>query len=663
MTHLFLFTIGPVQSFIAQARKTQDLYAGSRILSVLITQAMKALLTECPKTEFVFPTDINSDAKPNRFTAVVSTDKDIQSVGNKVKEKTEEYFVKTLGKKVLELQPDSIDQLNDFLKVYWVAHEVTLDAQGEVVNYANEIKQAEKLLGATKNIRYFSQLEEKGRKCALNGEYNVKFYRLSDSDRRNATAQLQKLKNDVGYEPLQDEINTYIIKNKLFVDEEKKVFIVLENDDDTMPLKLLQEGEGLCAVSLLKRHFEFEDENAKNFPSTAKVALLDTLNKNQIAQTYIDLIRSLNRGYADEQIYYEENLTQKYLQKQGYKKLQTELGYKNLKDNFDRMKKSVKDDKLALSKYYAILVFDADGMGSKLEKCKSKAEHQKLSKLLGDYGKKATDFINGDTDYAQYPKVQRGKTIYAGGDDFLGFLNLNHLFDAMQALREMFDKEVNSELDKLGYTDLKLTFSAGVAVAHYKTPLSETLNYARAMEKKAKKVENKSDEKIKKDAFSIAVLKHSGEIHDTTFRWQEGEYWSTEVLQMTTQHLKNKDISDKFIINLSESFAKLLNKEGAWWFDKVKQNQITEQQKDSLNAIFKLELERFAKRAKTKGAPLDVEDFCDKLNTLYANHLPFDLNVQNFLNALHICEFISRHLNKNQKETLNNSQPKTAIAQ
>ena len=33
--HLFLFTIGPVQRFIALARKTQDLYAGSYLLSHL----------------------------------------------------------------------------------------------------------------------------------------------------------------------------------------------------------------------------------------------------------------------------------------------------------------------------------------------------------------------------------------------------------------------------------------------------------------------------------------------------------------------------------------------------------------------------------------------------------------------------------------------------
>lgn len=43
MEHLFLFTISPVQSFIAQARKTQDLYAGSLLLSELIDFAIHEL--------------------------------------------------------------------------------------------------------------------------------------------------------------------------------------------------------------------------------------------------------------------------------------------------------------------------------------------------------------------------------------------------------------------------------------------------------------------------------------------------------------------------------------------------------------------------------------------------------------------------------------------
>lgn len=67
--YLFLFTIGPVQSFIAQARKTHDLFAGSKIISDLIDAAMVTV----GKNNVIFP-DANSDAKPNRFFAKIPTD-------------------------------------------------------------------------------------------------------------------------------------------------------------------------------------------------------------------------------------------------------------------------------------------------------------------------------------------------------------------------------------------------------------------------------------------------------------------------------------------------------------------------------------------------------------------------------------------------------------
>ncbi len=67
--YLFLFSIGPVQSFIAQARKPQDFAAGSQILSELVDLAMQGL----PKDRIIFPSpDIEN--KPNRFIAVIATD-------------------------------------------------------------------------------------------------------------------------------------------------------------------------------------------------------------------------------------------------------------------------------------------------------------------------------------------------------------------------------------------------------------------------------------------------------------------------------------------------------------------------------------------------------------------------------------------------------------
>jgi len=50
-----MFQIGPVQDFIAQARKTQDLWSGSYLLSFLIAQAMLAIADQVGPDAIVFP--------------------------------------------------------------------------------------------------------------------------------------------------------------------------------------------------------------------------------------------------------------------------------------------------------------------------------------------------------------------------------------------------------------------------------------------------------------------------------------------------------------------------------------------------------------------------------------------------------------------------------
>lgn len=68
MKHLLLFTITPVQSFIAEARKVSDLAAGSQLLSQLISDAMQYLIDRNISSEddIIFPSR-TIDSKPNRF--------------------------------------------------------------------------------------------------------------------------------------------------------------------------------------------------------------------------------------------------------------------------------------------------------------------------------------------------------------------------------------------------------------------------------------------------------------------------------------------------------------------------------------------------------------------------------------------------------------------
>ena len=87
-THHFHFTIGPVQSFVAQARRTRDFWAGSFLLSWLTGVAMNATLAQqgsklvfpMPDEAFLNAITGKGDNKPtqgtlpNRFKAGVPAD-------------------------------------------------------------------------------------------------------------------------------------------------------------------------------------------------------------------------------------------------------------------------------------------------------------------------------------------------------------------------------------------------------------------------------------------------------------------------------------------------------------------------------------------------------------------------------------------------------------
>src|SRR5437763_992484 len=80
---MLMFSLGPVQSFIAQARKTRDLWLGSFLLSTLMEAAMAELehFSEEKKIEkvLVFPTKREIKRKipdlPNKYVAIFD-DKD-----------------------------------------------------------------------------------------------------------------------------------------------------------------------------------------------------------------------------------------------------------------------------------------------------------------------------------------------------------------------------------------------------------------------------------------------------------------------------------------------------------------------------------------------------------------------------------------------------------
>ena len=507
--YLFLFTIGPVQSFIAQARKTQDLYAGSYLLSHLTNIAIDRLSKLTVSCELIFPNK-QIKSKPNRFIAQIECD-DAGKIGSEllmlVKQEYESICNKILDELNLKAPTGLEQQISNFLDIHWIA----IDFQEE--EYGTKFIEIESYLGAIKNIRTFSQYKEEGRKCSLCGERNVLFYGG---------------KNKRKY--VQDDAE--IITN-------------------TLPT-FIDDGEGLCGVCLSKRFAKkfFKSNYKSNFPSTAEISLMETLVK--LDSFHLDKYKSNFGNEFNEQLYFKDNLTQQY-----FKKYTINANLESCLGALKNILNVAEQSGLKFSNYYAVLCLDGDNMGKWLsgkyldDNSRLIDFHIKLTEKLGSYADQVTRIVD--------KKTGRGEVVYSGGDDVLALININHLLPVMKELRDSFPKF--EEITTIS-NGKKSSASCGVCIAHYKTPLQEVLTWARKMEHEAKSIDDN------KDAFSIAVLKRSGEVHKTSFKWKYENLNTIDVLEELINLLRppiNSDIplfSDSFVKKLQDEFSLLLDDDG-----------------------------------------------------------------------------------------------------
>ncbi len=616
--YLFLFTISPVQAFIAQARKAQDLFAGSLILSDL----MKFAISEIQKNEnndIIFPKlpdkiadkeKYENSSATHRILAFIEKD-NMKVFGDELERKIQNCFLETMAKPVWELYPNSKEQLKNYFSFYWAAKKYD-----ENENHLTQYKALEKLLGGVKNSRVFNAFEEDaGRKCALNGELNVKFYRKSKGDKA-------------------DDI---LKKNKIFYSD----FLLVQKDDfKKISRKQLAEGEGLSAISFLKR--VYENGKIANFPSTAKVALLDMFekaNENEKTQkAFCDFMNifkwkdnqdlllkyiqncKTKLGYEmngkedfDDEYFYEENILLENFENNSNL-------YEKVKSAQKELSKSLKEAQIPLTKYYAIIQFDGDNMGKWLSGEFVEGDeiyHKDLSGYLSEFSKEASKYLI----------EPRGKAIYAGGDDFLGFVNIHHLFEVLVKLRGKFNEIVNKPIqdnykEKFKQGEKHLTFSAGISIAHYKDPLSIAMNWASGMQDKAK-------ENSDKNSFGIAVLKGSGEMEKAVLSFGNNEAKNATVLQeilkkLGIQKLEEKEFSTTFITNLNREFSLLMDKEGKIELDRE---------------LVYTELKRLIERAANfkENKKQKSKEFADLIIQLYEGK-----DFENFLSLLNVCDFLIR---------------------
>jgi len=692
---LFLFTLGPVQSFIAQARKTQDLYWGSFILSYLNWKAIEIVAERYGPDCIMFPDIqnqpfadwwlkkkglrvVNSNSPnimtptiPNRFLAIVPQNgkERLYSLGDEIEDKTKKEFKNIVEQilKSLELpKPEGLgEQIENFLQIYWIFVPWFRDENGRQDWEAGIEKLApyfnQQTLNNLKDILEFGKASGQYRpntgniypllfsfaEKALQARKNTReFEQLEERGRK---CSLCGERNILFYKKMEKEqknkTKEYLRAKKLFNDS-AEIFNYGENELDS---KYLQAGEGLCAVCFTKRCAE-------------KI-------KNNDIKEFAEL-KCLLGAHYDPALLYGENLTEDYFKK-----------YNIPSDKLEKAKKLQKsilgwaeNRGIKQSKYYAVLMLDGDDMGKWLSGEKApnikdtyhpevwKNLPEEFRTRLSDERRQMTPAIHSAIslslrDYSLrfvrkiVEEERSGRLVYSGGDDVLAFLNLDDLLSVMVKLRASFSGHINKDLqvdftkDVDGFVELEdrvvmtmgpeATASMGVCIAHYKTPLAVVLSTAREMEKKAKEIPGK-------DAFAISTLKHSGEVTEASFKWRCGddavkEEGTISTLKRLVDELKkgkkreDEGFSDKFIYNLNEEFKRLAVKDRLTIWD----------------GIIKAEIKRLLSRScQMKGRTDDekrkkkrtIEELAEGLFQTYIDSKSF----KNFASLLNIAVFLTR---------------------
>lgn len=545
--YMLLFTIGPVQPFIAQARKTRDLWLGSYLFSIFMEAGMAVI----DKEKLVFPTkptvDGNIPDLPNKYIAIFDSFAEAEAKARETIEEIEkcweeisknvrdEILGTTLQGELEEIWNRQVKFANLF-ETFWVV------VKGNPNDYANWLKETQMALDARKRLRYVQvdknlelitlhpdSLDEGGEKSTISGEREA-LHGKADDKREDIRKFWRTL-----IKPLIDA---------------KKLSISDINPDGE---------ERLDAIDTVKRFAYFakrlKEKSEKfgftfGYPSTSSIAtatFVEKLFKENVDQAVLNAWIWATRKQQLAQMWKESvpyfvPLGKQYTQKENILLRDGDCYFletftsQRLKKDYDIPvteqqvvrdgQKALRDllkitDNLGITRptpYYAMIQMDGDRMGNVLKDMSGKEEHREISGGLSEFSREKVPPLVQD----QYP----GRLVYAGGDDVFALaplardyrrdeqgpneiLTLLDLVDRLQKeYRETVSKYVRGTEQKEA-----VSASIGIAIAHHYTSLS----YVRRVSKEAEDAAKKA---YGRNALVITVLRRSGEQTRVGCHWR-----------------------------------------------------------------------------------------------------------------------------------------------
>lgn len=549
MPYLFLFHVGPVQSFIASARRTRDLWFGSHLLSELSKAGAKTIADICRPDSLIFPAPLDyKNLEPDSGMNVANKllarlpdqltgkhrdeqgDKSVpRYVGDQVTAAIEARLHEIYSTMIGRVGGNNIDaatarkQVEDFVEHYWVA---TYYQGQDKDEYATKRHELENMLAARKNTRDYRPVTwgSSFSKSSIDGQYESvipdRFYsRYKDEDTpANKLAKEQQLYHIFHAGPAEHLSGIDLLKRRgSFAtnnsDNSDETFLStshlaalpylarLENDPklNTEPTLFTLQQQWKVYESSIQAIFD-NKENAITEKIPRDRRALDDLH-HLILEDYDGALLFEQRLLEDAQNRQDET------GKKIYKEAQS-----NLKQFFTTINNAL-GTTIAPTPYYAIIHADGDSMGEAINYHAKQGymRHREFSQKLESFAQSVSGIV----------MKHKGAPVYSGGDDVLALLPLHTVLACAQELEKTFSIELNKQFKDESTEEaearkkiIKPTLSVGIAIVHHLSLLNEALDLARAAEKAAKNVSGKN-------GLAISLSKRSGETYTIAFSWQE----------------------------------------------------------------------------------------------------------------------------------------------
>lgn len=474
MSTLLLVAIGPVQEFIASARKLRDLWFGSYILSELSKTVAKSM--HANGAFLIFPSVLDeSELEPG--TSFVVANKILAKVSSadeadRLQKEAHEAFVACMKKFGLEAlngllgghysikidEKRFTSQLEDYGEFYAVWTNVT-----SAEEYCHARSRVEQLLASRKTLRSFQAPSWSGSGIPKNS--------------------LDGMRESVFFG------NTPEIRG------------------------LLKKNEKLDAMGLIKRFFPLTNKKrfSRHFNDLADIAIMPWLEGIAQDPEAISLSSNFQDAFHPEvtrrsssripvsslPLHIESELFYA-----GFEELQNLLGASanNVWENRKNLVRRCGEPFL----YGAILVGDGDHMGRIIDTIKTEEGHHTFGHELARFASE----VKNDIDTAG------GSLIYSGGDDVMAYLPLHRAISCADAIQKRFRSIMTQACRTAGMNDEPPTFSIGIAIVHHSMPLDQALALARQAEHLAKT-------EGERNALAITQSKRSGSDISVIGKWDD----------------------------------------------------------------------------------------------------------------------------------------------